>query len=197
MFRAARACRRIHRAALAWICYVSPSTIGALGPGLVLVDSGRGVRQTKDQTHAFGLAVPVLRSGTASATYKLVFKGSWSMVVGVFPADQELDSSIDSADGKRCALYVSNSAQARFGYVLCDGERSDAIWDIRLQKGDTVEVRVAFEGATTAHVDLSFEGRNEERTLKDVPACGLRLGVGLLAKDTGVTIVASPVRTDS
>ena len=191
MFRAARTCRRLHRAALALICYVSPSSIGALGPGLVLEDGGRGVRQTKD-TSAFALASPVLRSGTATATFKLDFEDD--IVVGLFPADQELDSAINSADGKRCALWVG-AGWGGCARVVCDGEQSDAIDNIGLQPGDEVEVRVAFEDATTARVTFHTSSRADlaalGRTLKGVPACGLRFGVGFMFYEgNSVTLVA-------
>ena len=173
-----------------------------LGPGLELVEDGRGVSKTVMARSAFALAVPVLRSGTASATFKRDDRWkvsssastSYTFQIGVFPANQKLDSSIYSADGKRCALYVQSFDGGR-AQVLCDGEYSDFIQNIGLQRGvlgDAVEVRVAFEDATTARVtfhssrvDLATLGR----TLEGVPACGLRL----YREDTSVTLLASSV----
>jgi len=194
MFRAARSCRRIHRAALTWICYVEPSIFTSRGPGLVLVDGGRGVTQTENRTDAFGLAGPVLRSGTASATFKLVFKRHRRhFVVGVFRADHKLDSTTYSADGKRCALEAW-------------GDRADVLWDgvstahsewtnycIDWQTGDTVDVRMWFVNATTARIVFLFKGRIEARTLEGVPECGLRFGVGLIWNYTSVTLTTSSV----
>ena len=61
--------------------------------------------------------------------------------------------------------------------------------------GDRVEVRVAFEG-DTARVTLRSKAGTVEKTLLDVPACGLCFGVGLLwglSPPDGVTLVASSV----
>ena len=171
----------------------APVSFELLGPGVELVDGGRGV-QLATQNNAFALAA-VLRSGTASATFKLVFKGKCVIVVGVFPADLELDSEVFSADGKRCALWVASYGGGG-ALVKCDGETSDAIRGIGWQPGDEIEVRVALEGTTTARVtfhssrvDLTTLGR----TLAGVPACGVCFGVGLCFKDTGVT-TASQMR---
>lgn len=57
------------------------------------------------------------------------------------------------------------------------------------QPGDTIEVYVTFAG-DMARVILHFKGRLEERTVKDVPACGLRFGVGLRVNGTGVTLAS-------
>ena len=173
----------------------APVRFDRVGPGIKKREGGRGVLQTTTEeydTNAFALASPVLRSGTASATFRLVFKGeAYIFQIGLFPADHKLVSHIESADGKRCALWVYGG----LAKVLCDGEKSDPIYDIGLRSGDTVTVRVAFEDATTARVTLLFRGRTQKRTLQDVPACGLRFGVGLCLKESGVTLVASSVAT--
>ena len=190
LFRAARTCRRIHQAALAWICHVEPSTFGARGPGLELVSGGSGVRQTKDYTHAFAVAGPVLRSGSASATFRPVFEGGvYFYQIGVFPADLRLDSRTGSADGKRCALFV-DSGGGGYARVFCDGVKSVRTKGLGLRPGDTIKVDVTFEGGA-ALVTFSFKGKTKSETLQGVPACGLRFGAGMYSKDTGVTLVAS------
>ena len=177
-----------------------PVRFESVGPGLQLLGGGLGVLQTKGATHAFALVTPVLHSGTASATFELVFKGAWfdhwGMVVGVFPADHKLDSRIDSADGKRCALWV-DSLNGDYARVLCDGEQSDPIRNIGWQPSDKIKVDVTFTDATTARVTLRFKGHTKRRTLEGVPACGLRFGVGLLFEGTGVSLVASSVEVSA
>jgi len=212
MFRTARACRRLHRAALSWICYVSPSIFTSCGPGLVLVDDDRGVTQTKDQTDAFALAGPVLRSGTASTTFRFDVSTGIAQI-GVFPVDQQLDSSIFSADGKRCALLVGSDCGGS-AQVLCDGEESYRIENIGWRPGDKIKVDVTFTDTTTARVtfhcsrvdlfNLFSQQRYMTQTLKGVPACGLCFGAGrrrahgrpygaALRQSEGVTLVASSV----
>jgi hypothetical protein len=155
------------------------------------VDGGRGVRQTGRGIHAFGLAGPVLHSGTASATFEKTYS-LWDTVVGVFRADHNLDSEIYRADWKRCALIVG-SLCGGYAQVRCDGEISDEIRNIGWQTGDTVDVRIAFVNATTARIVFLFMGRTEARTLEDVPECGLRIGVGLFWNNTSVTLTTSSV----
>ena len=188
VFRAARSCRRIYRAALTWICYMEPSIFTSRGPDLVLVDGGRGVTMhTTGQRHAFGLAGPALRSGTASATFKKTRRGLFDMVVGVFRADHTLDSNIYRADGNRCALSSVG--------VLCDGtpRKSDEIRNIDWETGDTIDVRIAFVNATTARIVFLFMGRTEARTLEAVPECGLRIGVGMFWNNTSVTLTTCSI----
>ena len=118
------------------------------------------------------------------------------MAVGVVRADQKLDSYRNcvllrySADGV-CALQVGSESSYPTSTM-----GSAHIMNIRWRPGDTVEVRVAFEDATTACVtfhssraDLATLGR----ALEGVPACGLRFGVGLEFEDSGVMLVASSV----
>ena len=188
IFRAARTCRRIHQAALVWICHVEPSTFGHRGPGIELVHGGSAVRQTENDD-AFALAGVVMRSGSASATFRPVFEGSYSYQIGVFPADLRLDSNITFADGKRCALYVS-SASGGWARVHCDGVRSDLTTVLGLRPGDTIDVDVTFEGGA-ALVTFYFKGKTKSETLQGVPECGLRFGAGMYDKDSGVTLVAS------
>jgi hypothetical protein len=191
MFRAARTCRRIHQTAVAWICHVEPSTFRARGPGLELVGDGTGVRQTKDVS-AFALAGPVLRCGTASATFRLAFEGEYCVFeIGLFPADLRLDSSVSSADGKRCALMVGYGLGG-WAQVFCDGVRSDMTKGLGWRPGDTVDVGVAFEGGA-ARVTLSGKGKTWSKTLQDVPSCGLRFGAGMYRKDGGVSLVPASV----
>ena len=171
-----------------------PLELVECGPGLERVDGGSGVRQTKHGS-AFALAGPILRSGSASATFRLVFEGRYYFQIGVFPADLRLDSDANnSADGKRCALYVGHVGGGVAG-VFCDGVKSDATTGLGLRPGDTIDVGVTFEGGA-ARVTLSAKGKTWSKTLQDVPACGLRFGAGMYYKDAGVTLVASSVDAD-
>ena len=192
LFRAARTCRRIHQAALAWICHVEPSIVGARGPSLELVGGGSGVRQTR-HGNAFALAGPILRSGSASATFRLDFEGGlYLFQIGVFPADLRLDSG-DILGGKRCALYVVSSSRG-CAAVHCDGVGSDLTTGLGWRPGDTIKVDVTFEGGA-ARVTLSAKGKTWSKTLQGVPACGLRFGAGMFLKNTGATIVRTSVDT--
>ena len=178
-----------------------------LGPGAERLKCGRVLRKTKNSYDykSLTLTTPVLRSGTASATFQIELDGSRKgpghclFVFGVFPADQPLDSFIFTADGKWCALSA-RSYDGGFAQVLCDGVKSDEVYRLGWQQGDKVKVEVAFEDATTAHVTLSSTGTAVDttfmswnRTLYGVPACGLRFGVGLSDKGKGVTLSASSV----
>jgi hypothetical protein len=51
---------------------------------------------------------------------------------------------------------------------------------------------MTFEG-DAARVMFSAKGKTWSETLRGVPACGLRFGVGLRWKDKGVTLVACSV----
>ena len=175
---------------------MEPSTFGARGPGLELVGGGSGVRQTSGGEYgkganAYALAGPVLRSGSASATFRPVFEGFYFYPIGVFPADLRLDSSLGSADGKRCALRVGY-ANGGYAEVHCDGVVSDRTEGHGWRPGDTIKVVVAFEGGA-ARVTLSAKGRTWSETLQGVPACGLRFGAGVYRKDNGATLVACRV----
>ena len=160
------------------------------GPGVELIKGGLALRQTRARVNALSFADPVLCSGTASATFRVDFKAEqYLFVIGVFPANQVLDSYIGSADGKRVALWVEGG-MAR---MLSDGVKADPLKYLGWKPGDTVSADVAFEGSTTARVTLRFKERAETRMLKDVPACGLRFGVGLYHKGAAVTLLASSV----
>ena len=78
--------------------------------------------------------------------------------------------------------------------VFCDGEKSDYEKGIVLRPGDTVTAKVEFLDATTALVTLSSSSTypTKERTLRGVPACGLRFGAGMQFEGQGVTLVARP-----
>jgi len=201
MFRASRTCQRIRRMTLTWICYVKPSTFASCGPGLQLVNDGNEVRLTEDLLEAnggaFALAGPMLRSGSARATFRLNLTEEDCATcglfqLGVFPADQKLDDDNCSADGKRCVLLVDGGGGR--AVMQCDGvDRESDIKDgLDWSRGDTIEVRVAFD-AGAATVTFRGKGRTWNTTLRDVPACGLRFGAGLCIEDTGITLVASTV----
>ena len=83
--------------------------------------------------------------------------------------------------------------------MLCDSGRP-AVEEKGLswRPGDKVQVDVAFEDdeealRAAARVTLSFKGRTEVRTLRGVPACGLRFGAGMWREGEGVTLVESSV----
>jgi hypothetical protein len=168
-----------------------PLELVECGPGLERVDGGSGVRQTKDRTDAFALTGVDMRGGSASATFRLDFESAYVYQIGVFPADLRLDSDINSADGKRCALWLG-SGLGGCAQVHCNGVESDLKTGLGLRPGDTIEVSVTFEGGA-ARVTLSAKGKTWSETLQGVLACGLRFGAGLYRKDTGVTIVTSSV----
>ena len=188
---------------------VHPLRFESTGPGIRLLARGLTVHKIRDEPDSFALATPVLHTGTASATFKIdsVSKyGGLYVQLGVFPADLSLSSSVESTDGKRCALFLNHSIGG-LAMVLCDGERSDEEDGIALQPGDTVTARLKFLDATTAHVTLipkdkdghpkdlkSLQGVSTEgRTLQDVPECGLRFGAGMAYQGQGVTLLESSV----
>jgi hypothetical protein len=165
-----------------------------IGADTKRLDEGLTVRHTKDESHAFSLAAPVLHSGNSSVTLRL--NGSYpSLVVGVFVSDMRLDGSIDSAVGKRCALRL-RPIGGGWGRVLCDGVRSEEVKGIGLKAGDTVKVTVKFENRATALVRLRCKGLTWNEKLHNVPKCGLRFGVGELWEGDGATIVASSIDAD-
>ena len=134
-----------------------------------------------------------LFSGTASAEFQLNFKNKneyYHFVVGVFPADLELDGDISSADGKRCAMVVG-AAFGGHSFVVCDGdEPGGMVQGLGWQPGDTVRVDVTFADGNNARVTLTGKTEPCVFTLRDVPACGLRFGVGLCTEGHGATLVA-------
>lgn len=167
------------------------------GPDIEVLQGGSAVRKTAEG-HAFAFAGPLVpRHGNAHVTFRLEDPNAarlGSCAVGLFPADEDLDGDIWSTEGKRCALQVmpGGGGSAR---VLCDGKKSDDVTDLSWVLGDTVNVHITSEG-DTACVTTRFKGRTEERTLKDIPACGLRFGAGLRWEGEGVTLVASALEAE-
>ena len=153
----------------------APLRFSDVGPGLKLQDDRLSVSKT-DHGYAFTLAAPALHSGSASASFRLGYtpNDEWGVAIGVFPANMELDSYIYSTAGKRCALLVHGGSSR----VACDGAESDHASGLGWKEGDSVHVNVAFEGET-ARVTLRAKEKTWRRVLRDVPACGLCIGVGL------------------
>ena len=174
-----------------------------LGTGMQRMESGLAVRQTK-QRHALSLASPVLSGGTASATVRVDYNRPPGpglipgLVVGVFPADQQLDNDANSPDGKRCVLWVGylrgmidSHIDGGFAQVLCDGVRSDRVEGIAWTPGDEVKVEAAFEDKHTAHITFSGKSTTWSKTIRGVPECGLRFGVGMWHEGDTATLVES------
>ena len=177
---------------------VAPSGFTERGPGLELVGGTllpSVCHQTQEDTDAFAFAGPVLRSGTASATFRLDFKRDYVFQIGVFPTDLPLDSDLDSPTMKRCALFLEGSPGCSATTVLCDGVESDATDGFGWRPGCTVDVCLVFDGAS-ARVTFTGKSKSEiikSETLQNVPACGLRFGAGVYCKGSSVTLVLSSV----
>ena len=177
------------------------------GPGMQLVPGGRSVRKTQTSNvakrrpgqhfarlpGALGLTA-ALHGGRASATFRLDCEPAEHMCMGVFPADLKLFADdIKSAEGKRCAVILSGwDANA---LVVADGETTahNRAASMKWQRGDRIEVEVAYESDTEARVSIHCKGIACGRLLRDVPPCGLRFGVGLHGAGHGVTLVASSI----
>ena len=81
-----------------------------------LLEGGLAVRHTKTSPvggGAFALAAPALRSGTASASFKIDHNGYYAFQLGVFPADQRLDSSTFYAAGKELSATANPNSYNR------------------------------------------------------------------------------------
>ena len=151
-----------------------PITFELPGPETKLTGEGLILRKT-EASRSFSLTSPVLHrfsdnpasirahtgppTARASAIFQLDFEPDATCdVFGVFPADLELDSRLESAAGKRCALMVWGFrdgcaqvlADGKVASVTCHGTQSDRFWDLRWKRHDVVEVVVEFasEGTT-------------------------------------------------
>ena len=139
----------------------------------------------------FAFAHGVLHSGNGCATFRLNYFDGDLMAVGVFPADLELDSSICAAAGKRCALELATYEPTC--EVVCDGVRSGETC-LTFRSGDEVRVKVKFLSKTAARVTLSLHRglsllNKWSKTLRGVPECGLRFGVGFEMEGQEATLL--------
>jgi len=160
-----------------------------------LFDGGLSVRNTATKATT-SLASPVMKSGTASATFRLQFKGFFGHVVGVFPATQKLDVDANASTHESATLWVGylgrSTDDGGYAQLVCDGMRSERVTGLELDwQNSELRVDVVFVEWYTARVTFSGRNKTWEATLRGVPACGLRFGVGMGGEGDSVTLVWS------
>ena len=83
-----------------------------------LLSRDNHVQLTKNRVTQICLAGPVLRAGTASASFQITYSGelqraAYVFALGLFPADMPLGSDGPPGDhcrGKFCGLWIDSSA---------------------------------------------------------------------------------------
>ena len=161
-------------------------------------ERGVAVRKWGGGGSAFAFAMPAVHEGVERGTFRLDHAPGWEVALGVYPADSPLDLELcfpHADDHRRCALALNGSHGGSAWVKCCHGEHSPLATGLRWAEGDTVEVEISFESATTARVDFRFKGVHETRVLPDVPACGLCFGAGLCGRGDGVTLESRPTPT--